>query len=317
MKLLATIFSVVAICIASITYFAVRGSLPTLDGTVSVPGLSDELIIERDDLGVPTVRGRTRVDVARATGFLHAQDRFFQMDLMRRLAAGELSELVGSNAISIDRDRRQHRLRVAARARIESLSDRERDILVAYAEGVNAGLLELRVAPFEYILLRARTEPWQPEDTILVNFAMYFQLNDSDASRDAAYAMLHDGLPTTLREFVLNEGTEWDAPLIGGALPVPPPPEPGVCDLRDRLTRHYVRTRPTQIVAAERLAGSNGWAVAASRSSTSSMQLLRVSKTYQMPCKLPSSQLCLTSSPSSPNWRSSKSQYPLPPPFSA
>ncbi len=269
MKLLATIFAVVAICIASITYFAVRGSLPTLDGTLSIPALSAKVIVDRDGLGVPTVRGSSRIDVARATGFLHAQDRFFQMDLMRRVAAGELSELVGRNAISLDRERRQHRLRVAARDRVESLSEREREILVAYSEGVNAGLLELGMAPFEYIVLRARTQPWQPEDTILVNYAMYFQLNDSDASRDAAYAMLHDGLPTPLREFVLNEGTEWDAPLIGGALPVPPPPEPGVCDLRNRLTRHYVQTRPMPIVPAERLAGSNGWAVAASRSSTS------------------------------------------------
>ena len=269
MKLLAIIFAVVAICIASITYFAVRGSLPTLDGTLAIPGLSAEVIVDRDDLGVPTVRGRDRIDVAHATGFLHAQDRFFQMDLMRRVAAGELSGLVGSNAISLDRERRQHRLRVAARARIESLSDRERELLIAYAEGVNAGLLDLSVAPFEYILLRERAQPWRPEDTILVNFAMYFQLNDSDASRDAAYAMLYNGLPAPLREFVLNEGTEWDAPLIGGALPVPAPPEPGVCDLRDRLSRHYVQAHPAPVLPVERLAGSNAWAVGASRSSTS------------------------------------------------
>ncbi len=269
MKLLATIFAAVAICIVSITYLTVRGSLPALDGTLSIPGLAAQVIVDRDDLGVPTVRGSSRTDVARATGFLHAQDRFFQMDLMRRLAAGELSELVGGNAINLDRERRQHRLRAAARNRIELLSDREREILVAYSEGVNAGLLELSVAPFEYILLRARVQPWQPEDTMLVNFAMYFQLNDSDASRDAAYAMLHDGLPPALREFVLNEGTEWDAPLIGSPLPVPPPPEPGVCDLRNSRTRHFVQSVELPLAPLERVAGSNAWAIGPARSSTS------------------------------------------------
>ncbi len=150
------------------------------------------------------------------------------------------------------------------------MSTTERELIDAYAEGVNTGLQSLRAAPFEYILLRARTQPWRPEDTILVNYAMYFQLNDSDASRDDAYATLYEGLPGLVREFVLNEGTEWDAPLVGDALPVPPPPGPGVCDLRTRLTRHYVHEQPSRVVIVpeERLAGSNAWAVAGRRSST-------------------------------------------------
>ena len=208
MKLLATIIVVIAVCVVSVTYLAVRGSLPVLDGTVAIAGLTAPVIVARDALGVPTVRGTNRLDVARATGFLHGQDRFFQMDLMRRMAAGELSGLVGSNAIELDKERRQHRLRAAARERFASVSAAEQELIAAYAEGVNAGLQALRAAPFEYILLRARIQPWRPEDTILVNFAMYFQLNDADASREDAYATLHDGLPGLLREFILNEGTE-------------------------------------------------------------------------------------------------------------
>ncbi len=270
MKLLATIILVVAVCIASITYLAIRGSLPALDGTVSISGLTAPVVVERDSDGVPTIRGTSRLDVAHATGFVHGQDRFFQMDLMRRVAAGELSGLVGRNAIELDRDRRQHRLRAAARERITDLSATERELIEAYTEGVNTGLQALRAAPFEYMLLRARAQPWRPEDTILVNYAMYFQLNDSDASRDSAYATLYRGLPGQLREFILNEGTEWDAPLVGDALPVPPPPGPGVCDLRTRLTRHYVLEQPSQplVITDERLAGSNGWAVAGHRTST-------------------------------------------------
>ena len=270
MKLLATVILVVTVCIVSVTYLAVRSSLPILDGVVSVGGLMAPVVVERDALGVPTVRGTNRLDVARATGFLHGQDRFFQMDLLRRVAAGELSGLVGRNAIEVDKDRRQHRLRALARDLVANLSAVERELIAAYTEGVNAGLQALRAAPFEYMLLRARTQPWRPEDTLLVNFAMYFELNDSDASRDDDYAILHDGLPGSLREFVLNEGTEWDAPLVGDALPVPPVPGPGVCDLRTEQTRHYVQGRiPRDLsVTEETLAGSNAWAVGGRRSST-------------------------------------------------
>jgi penicillin amidase len=270
MKLLTTVILVIAVCIVSVTYLAVRSSLPVLDGTVSIAGLTAPVMVERDALGVPTVRGTNRLDVARATGFLHGQDRFFQMDLLRRVAAGELSALVGINAIELDKSRRQHRFRAAAKDLVANLTIAEQELIAAYAEGVNAGLQALRAAPFEYILLRARTQPWRPEDTVLVNFAMYFQLNDSDASRDDDYATLHNGLPSPLREFVLNEGTEWDAPLVGDALPVPPVPGPGVCDLRTELTRHYVRGQTPRYlsVAEERVAGSNAWAVGARRSST-------------------------------------------------
>jgi len=270
MKLLATVILVVTVCIVSVTYLAVRSSLPILDGTVSVAGLTAPVVIQRDALGVPTVRGTNRLDVARATGFLHGQDRFFQMDLLRRVAAGELSGLVGKNAIELDKGRRQHRLRATARNVVANLSAVEQELIAAYTEGVNAGLQALRAAPFEYMLLRARTQPWRPEDTLLVNFAMYFQLNDSDASRDDTYAILHDGLPGPLRDFVLNEGTTWDAPLVGDALPVPPVPGPGVCNLRTDLTRHYVQGQiPRDLsVTEDSVAGSNGWAVSGDRSST-------------------------------------------------
>ena len=85
MKFLATIILVVVVCIVSVTYIAVRGSLPILDGTFSVSHLTTPVSVERDALGVPTIRGTTRIDVARATGFVHGQDRFFQMDLMLSL----------------------------------------------------------------------------------------------------------------------------------------------------------------------------------------------------------------------------------------
>jgi penicillin G amidase len=89
----------------------VRLSLPKLEGEVTALGLSAPVTAARDALGAPTLRGRTRADLAWALGYLHAQERFFQMDLQRRAAAGELSELIGPAALKQDRATRIHRFR--------------------------------------------------------------------------------------------------------------------------------------------------------------------------------------------------------------
>ena len=90
---LLAVLLLAAIGLAAWGHRSLRASLPQLDGEARVPGLSAPVIVERDADGVPTIRGASRADVARAMGFLHAQDRFFQMDLLRRRAAGELAEL--------------------------------------------------------------------------------------------------------------------------------------------------------------------------------------------------------------------------------
>ena len=108
-----------------------RGSLPQLDGERQLPGLSSAVRIARDDLGIPTIRGATREDEARATGFLHAQDRFFQMDLARRRAAGELAALVGPRAAPLDREIRIHRFRAEAQRAVSLLNARDRAMLDA------------------------------------------------------------------------------------------------------------------------------------------------------------------------------------------
>ncbi len=88
-----------------------QASLPQLDGQVLLEGLTAPVTVERDTRGIPAIRGANRLDVARATGFVHAQDRFFQMDLLRRSAAGELAELFGRKALEKDRSVRIHRFR--------------------------------------------------------------------------------------------------------------------------------------------------------------------------------------------------------------
>ena len=257
--------AVLLVVVVVVVIVALRASLPLLEGRRALAGLTAPVAIVRDSLGVPTVRGRTRLDVARATGFVHAQDRFFQMDLLRRDAAGELAALVGVKAVERDRQRRLHRLRAVAARAVEQASEQERALLNNYSEGVNAGLSALAARPFEYLLLRATPEPWRPDDTMLAIFAMYFQLHDETGILEAQLGTLRDVLPAPVFEFLAPAGTEWDAPLIGPSFPQAPVPEPESCDLRNG--------RPgTSVIAPEhRLAwdeepnliiGSNNWAVA-------------------------------------------------------
>ncbi len=145
-----------------------RASLPPLDGTRPLAGLAAAVTIERDANGIPTVHAVNREDAIRALGYLHAQDRFFQMDLMRRQSAGELSELFGAAALPMDRLNRAHRFRWRAVQSVQRLSEPQRRLLTAYTAGVNAGLAALGARPWEYFVLNTRPRPWVPEDTILV-----------------------------------------------------------------------------------------------------------------------------------------------------
>jgi len=211
-----------------------HNSLPILDGRTHVTGLHQPVTITRDALGIPTIGGGSREDVARATGFLHAQDRFFQMDLARRRAAGELAELVGARALPVDRRARLHRFRAEARQAVSLLRPQDRDVLRAYVGGVNAGLAQLSAPPFEYLLLRQRPANWAEEDTLLVVLSMFLTLQDSEGWYDTTAATMHELLPAPMAEFLLPRGSGWDSPIEGDALEVSPIPGPEVYNLRAR-----------------------------------------------------------------------------------
>ncbi|HTQ80155.1 MAG TPA: penicillin acylase family protein [Thermoanaerobaculia bacterium] len=253
-------------------------SLPVLNGERTLPGLSAPVTVERDGLGVPTLKAATRLDAARALGFVHAQDRFFQMDLLRRESAGELAELLGPALVKHDEERRLHRFRHLAVQVRAAMSPAERALLDAYAAGVNSGLLALRGKPAEYLALRAEPRPWQPEDGLLAVYAMYLTLNDWHGRVETALGSLHERVPEPFFNFVEPLGSEWDAPLVGSPFPTPSIPGPEVFNLRRDGLR--LAPLPRQEVARELLpgwlgeesggedvygrAGSNNWAVAGS-----------------------------------------------------
>ena len=243
----------------------VRASLPEIDGKASVAGLTAAVTVERDAFGVPTIRGESRLDVARATGFVHAQDRFFQMDLMRRQAAGELAEIAGKAAVRLDRRIRVHRLRAVALRGVAGAGPDDRALLDAYTEGVNAGLAALRQKPFEYLALRADPAPWRSEDTVLVLLSMFIELQGTDASFESALGVLHDSLPAPMFTFLATPGTEWDAPIVGGPFTTPPVPGPEVFDLRHARRAEAFPPARGKVDAEPVAKGSNNWAVAGSR----------------------------------------------------
>jgi penicillin amidase len=245
------------------TYHAIARSVPLIEGRVKMAGLAAEVTVERDALGVPTVRGSNRLDVARALGFLHAQERFFQMDLMRRQAAGELAELFGAVALDADRASRVHRFRDRSGERLAELPSFHRKVLTAYTEGVNAGLEAIDGRPFEYLLLRIDPAPWMEEDSVLVSFANFFVLNDAMGKRESDLGLLHDLLPEDLAGFLAPHGTEWDAPVVGEAfetLPIPSYEE----STKDLVAASHHRP-DVEFLETGSLIGSNNWAVAGSR----------------------------------------------------
>ncbi len=273
-----------------------ENSLPTLDGELTLDGSSAPVSVERDSHGVPTIRAENRVDLARAVGFVHGQDRFFQMDLIRRKSAGELAELVGPAALRLDRRARLHRFRARARETVEEhLPSEDVELIRAYTAGVNAGLASLDARPFEYIVLRTEPRPWSAEDTLLAVYAMYIDLQGGLGAFESTYGLMADLLPPELYTFLTPRGTEWDAPLLGEKMAVAPIPGPEIVDLRGERGATGPDEAGTELdeaadlslsdelpdgpwLAAASLAeiggpraegmapGSNNWAVAGSRS---------------------------------------------------
>jgi len=248
-----------------VLWFFLRGSLAELDGRRNAPGLSGNVTVTRDALGVPSVSGGDRDDVAYATGFVHAQDRYFQMDTLRRVAAGELAELFGEKVVKTDQGHRLHRFRARAALALIGLPQSERRLLERYTAGVNDGLNALGTRPFEYGLIGAAPRAWLPEDSLLVAWAMYFDLQGGATARELARGWLRENANAAQLAFLLPEATQWDAPLDAADAPAHNAPVPAEAPA---WWGRNVPKDPVQIAMIDFVdgVGSNNWAVAGSRS---------------------------------------------------
>jgi len=269
--IVAMLLLVLAIAAA---WMYLRGSLAQLDGSRQAAGLETTASIARDAHGVPVISGGSRTDVAYATGFVHAQERYFQMDLLRRVPSGELSELFGERALQVDTSHRLHRFRARAELALKDMPAADRALLARYAAGVNDGLNALSAKPFEYALIGQPPRAWSPADTLLVVWAMYFDLQGNLESRELARGWFRDNANEAQRAFLAPASTPWDAPLDAQSIasgdiviPTAPPawwgqPKAGAAPA----------SAPAQASVAQadlfNTVGSNNWAVAGSRSDT-------------------------------------------------
>jgi penicillin amidase len=126
-----------------------------LTGEHRTAHVEQSIKLERDAMGVPTIHAQSREDAAYGLGYLHGQDRFFQMDLLRRMTAGRLSELVGKAAVGSDKRFRKHRFGQMAKEIYDDLSVDQKLLVDAYSKGVNEGLHRLEDEPFEYQVLQS------------------------------------------------------------------------------------------------------------------------------------------------------------------
>ncbi len=270
-----------------------RASLPPLQGrfAVPLPAGAGPVRLARDARGTITIEAATQREAAFGLGFAHGQDRFFQMDLSRRVAAGELAALFGAAAIDQDLLARPFGFRRVARRELAAASAEELAWLDAYVAGVNAGLGSLRARPWEYWVLRAQPEPWRAEDSLLTLHAMWWQLQFADVPRERLRREIEarvaervaagsggeadSSAARSVLQFLFPRGTEWDAPNFQSAADAAesaagrdgpessPPPPPELFDLRGVGPRRAPQAPRTEIVTPPRLApGSNSWAVA-------------------------------------------------------
>ena len=159
-------------------YFIARSALPQLDGRLQVKGLSAPVKVTRDGHGVPAIEAATLEDLFFAQGYVTAQDRLWQMDVMRRFAGGELSEILGEDTLKIDREQRILGLRAAAGKSLQMASPRDRSYFDAYARGVNAFIeSHSHRLSLEFRILKYRPKPWQAEDSIVIANQMVKDLN--------------------------------------------------------------------------------------------------------------------------------------------
>jgi penicillin amidase len=269
-----TLIGVAALAVLAFiaAWWALHRSLPRIDGSLAAPGLGREATIERDTRGVPVITAHSRADLAFATGYAHAQDRFFQMDLARRLAAGELSELFGTVALKQDTRARRFDFRAVAQRVLQAAPAAERAVIEAYARGVNAGLAGLGTRPWEYLLLRASPRAWLPEDSVLVVHSMWWQLQyhsilnelgrrrlDRAAAAAATPAAAHE-----LITFVYAGHSTWDTPNYTADAHCVLAACAGATQLRSRPYPALLRFAVPESAAgdAEGRPGSNNWAVA-------------------------------------------------------
>lgn len=162
------------------TWWLIYRPLPQIDGTISLPGLAKEVTVGRDKWGVPHLKGGSLEDVVEAQGYVMAQDRLWQLDLLRRVASGRLSEIVGPLALKSDRQFRTFGFARIAPREFAAMDKNSQGLMKAYARGVNLFIEQhQKNLPLEFSLLHYKPDPWKPSDSLIISGYMYQTLTDT------------------------------------------------------------------------------------------------------------------------------------------
>lgn len=174
---------VIAVAAAFFVTWTIQRSFPQTDGSVELDGLTAEVTVQRDDRGIPTITADSTDDLFYAQGFVHAQDRFFEMDFRRHVTAGRVAEMFGESQAGTDAFLRTLGWRKVAEAEVEAMDDTTRSYYEAYADGVNAYLASRSGAELslEYAVIGLQNpdyapEPWEPADSVAWLKAMAWDL---------------------------------------------------------------------------------------------------------------------------------------------
>jgi penicillin amidase len=256
MRLALRIFGVLLLVVfisATGAYLYLRQSLPKTEGEVAVAGLENDVEVLRDRHGIPHIYASYVADAYFALGFVHAQDRLWQMEISRRIGSGTLAQVLGREALEIDRFMRTLGLRHVAEANLKHYAPETRRVLDAYAAGVNAFLATEPVLPPEFWLLRFEPAPWSAIDSVVWTKVMAWDLSTN---------WRNELLRTRLSRTLSTERIQEFLP------PNPGDTQPRLPDLKALYTgleRKLAPERTFSNTNPESVAGSNSWVVSGTR----------------------------------------------------
>jgi penicillin amidase len=232
---------------------------------VTLQGLDAPVIIDFDRFGIPTIKAQSRLDAMRGLGYVSARDRLFQMDLLRRAAAGRLTEIFGKGVLKIDTNQRVIGCNRVAPQIVPRLPPDQREVLEAYNEGVNAFISQAQSRPFECRLLKYQPEEWNSESSVLALLQMFQNLSAEEEGKRRTLITMQQTLPEEVTEFLTPEDGPYSTLLGWGSQshqPVRPLP---VAELAKLMREEGEPT--TKIVKTEGMtAASNCWAIDKSKS---------------------------------------------------
>ncbi|MDR5693927.1 MAG: penicillin acylase family protein [Armatimonadota bacterium] len=256
LRIVASVLIVLLALLAATSIYLIRRPFPQISGSVRVQGLQAEVQVIRDRWGIPHIFAQNERDLFFAQGYVHAQDRLWQMELSRRVASGRLSEIFGEVTLDTDRFFRTLGLRRVAEEEVRLLNPQQREILEAYSAGVNAYITtHRRRLPLEFTILRLTPEPWTPADSLVFGKLMSWVLGGNWKAELLRAAL------------IARFGEEGAKKLL------PPYPEDAPIIVPEEARAYYQAVHPDALWAVPGSLpstgiGSNNWVVAGSRTAT-------------------------------------------------